>query len=91
MSPTDRERSPDQPRSATEREWDVFVRHRTSDPVQHVGSVTAQSPDVAHEQAAVLFDSGARDIWVCPADELRRYSAESLAEQPEGHSQHESR
>lgn len=80
------DRSPvdDGPRSATEREWDVFVREETADPLRHVGSVTAPSPDVAHEQASSLFDRWARDVWLCPADAVHRYTSHSLAESDGG-------
>ncbi|MFB6300312.1 MAG: Htur_1727 family rSAM-partnered candidate RiPP [Halobacteriales archaeon] len=64
----------EQPRSATAREWEVFLRETAADPLQHVGSVTAPSAAIAHEQAEQLFDRFAREIWLCPADTVRRYS-----------------
>ncbi|MFB6210769.1 MAG: Htur_1727 family rSAM-partnered candidate RiPP [Halobacteriales archaeon] len=74
----------EQPRSATEQEWEVFLRETVSDPVQHVGSVTAPSSEIAHEQAEQLFDRFARDIWLCPADAVHRYSVTSMTASPAG-------
>ncbi|MBV0901900.1 Htur_1727 family rSAM-partnered candidate RiPP [Haloarcula salina] len=67
----------DAPRGATSREWEVFVREATADPLTHVGSVSAPSADVAREQAASLFGRTAVALWLCPADETRRYQAEA--------------
>ncbi|MFB6219718.1 MAG: Htur_1727 family rSAM-partnered candidate RiPP [Halobacteriaceae archaeon] len=80
MSGGDRTRTPPHRRSATEQEWEVFVRPSATDPLRHVGSVTAPTADTAHEQAGTLFEDSARDIWLCPADAVRRYSAEQLAD-----------
>lgn len=68
------------PRSADGRRFEVFVREEESDPLRHVGTVAAPTPDVAHEEASKLFAWYARDVWVCPAAEVSRYSAESLAD-----------
>ena len=68
------------PRSADGRRFEVFVRDEESDPVRHVGTVAAPTPDIAHEEASKLFAWYARDVWVCPSAEMHRYSAESLAE-----------
>lgn len=63
----------------------MFVRDDEADPVRHVGTVAAPTPDAAHEEASKLFAWYARDVWVCPATETYRYSAESLAEaDPDG-------
>ncbi|AAG19559.1 MULTISPECIES: Htur_1727 family rSAM-partnered candidate RiPP [Halobacterium] len=70
----DRTRVTDEPRSATGREWEVFVRADADAPLKHVGSVTAGTADTAHEHASSLFDWVARSIWVCPADETQRYT-----------------
>lgn len=74
----------ERPRSATEREWETFVRESESDPLRHVGSVTAPTAEIAHEQAATLFERFATDIWVCPATEVSRFSTETLGGEPEG-------
>ncbi len=66
------------PRATTERRWEVFVREDADDPLTHVGTIAAPSPEVAHEEASTLFAWYARDLWVCPADETYRYSAETL-------------
>ena len=70
------------PRSADGRRFEVFVREERDDPVRHVGTVAAPTPDAAHEEASRLFAWYARDVWVCPSEETHRYSAESLAEEP---------
>ncbi|MFW6317777.1 MAG: Htur_1727 family rSAM-partnered candidate RiPP [Halorubrum sp.] len=76
---TDRNEDANGPRSADGRRFEVFVRGEESDPLRHVGTVAAPTPDVAHEEASKLFAWYARDVWVCPAAEVSRYSAESLA------------
>ena len=66
-------------RAADGRRFEVFIREAEADPLRHVGTVAAPTPDVAHEEATTLFGRYARDVWVCPADETHRYAAESLA------------
>jgi len=77
---TDRTGDPSGPRSADGRRFEVFVREEAADPLRHVGTVAAPTPDAAHEEASKLFAWYARDVWVCPASETHRYSAESLGE-----------
>lgn len=77
---TDRTAGSNGPRSADGRRFEVFVREEEADPLRHVGTVAAPTPDAAHEEASKLFAWYARDVWVCPADKTRRYSAESMAE-----------
>ncbi|WP_418286406.1 Htur_1727 family rSAM-partnered candidate RiPP [Halorubrum sp. DTA46] len=77
---TDRTAESTGPRSADGRRFEVFVREEESDPLRHVGTVAAPTPDIAHEEASKLFAWYARDVWVCPAEETHRYSAESLAD-----------
>ncbi|TKX73941.1 rSAM-partnered protein [Halorubrum sp. GN11_10-6_MGM] len=67
-------------RSADGRRFEVFVRDEESDPLRHVGTVAAPTPDAAHEEASKLFAWYARDVWVCPAAEVSRYSAASMAD-----------
>ncbi|TKX58385.1 rSAM-partnered protein [Halorubrum sp. ASP1] len=81
---TDRTEDANGPRSADGRRFEVFVREAESDPLRHVGTVAAPTPDVAHEEASKLFAWYARDVWVCPAAEVSRYSAESLAVDADG-------
>ncbi|KOX92056.1 hypothetical protein AMS69_16045 [Haloarcula rubripromontorii] len=69
----------DAPRGATSREWEVFVREETADPLAHVGSVSAPSVDIAREQAASLFGRTAVTLWLCPADETHRYQTDDAA------------
>lgn len=78
MEDTDRHRVDAQPRSATDREWAVFLRETETDPLRHVGSVTAPDADVAHEQATTLFGDGLTDIWVCPATALTRFVSDGV-------------
>ena len=66
----------DAPRGATSREWEVFVREDTADPLTHVGSVSAPSVDIAREQAASLFARTAVTLWLCPGDETHRYQTD---------------
>jgi rSAM-partnered protein len=73
------------PRRTRERRWEVFVRESESDPMRRVGTVAAPSAEVAHEEASRLFAWYARDVWLCPADETRRFSTYSLGDdEPEG-------
>ncbi|GGN96211.1 Htur_1727 family rSAM-partnered candidate RiPP [Haloarcula pellucida] len=72
----------DAPRGATSREWEVFCRESSADPLTHVGSVSAPSADIAREQATQLFAHAAEALWLCPADETVRVQAESLALDP---------
>lgn len=86
MDPEDRTRVRDAPRSATGREWEVFVREDADGALKHVGSVTAGDADAAHDRASDLFGWTARDVWLCPADETRRYTAHTLGEPAGGES-----
>jgi rSAM-partnered protein len=76
---TDRTAVSSGPRAADGRRFEVFVRGAEADPLRHVGSVAAPTPDAAHEAASALVARDARDVWVCPAEETHRYSAEPLA------------
>jgi Phenylacetic acid degradation B. len=66
-------------RSADGRRFEVFVRAAESDPLRHVGTVAAPTAADAHEEASRLFAWYARDVWVCPAAAVSRYSTESLS------------
>ena len=68
----------DAPRADAGREWEVFVRETTDDGLSHVGSVSAPSAELAHEQATALFGHAAETIWLCPADETRRVTRSRL-------------
>ncbi|GEM_PF-266572 len=74
------------PRSADGRRFEVFIRDAAADPMRHVGTVAAPTPDAAHEEASTLFGWYARDVWVAPAAEVHRYSAESLGDGTDGES-----
>jgi rSAM-partnered protein len=68
----------EQPRGAVDPEWEVFVRDDETTSLRHVGSVSAPSAEIAHEEATKLFAWYATDVWICPAEEIRRYSTHSL-------------
>ncbi|WP_254271632.1 Htur_1727 family rSAM-partnered candidate RiPP [Haloarcula marina] len=69
----------DAPRGATSREWEVFCRETSADPLTHVGSVSAPSADIARQQATQLFAHAAEALWLCPADETVRVQSDALA------------
>lgn len=77
-----RDRVPETDRSSDgEREWELFVRDSEEDPLKHVGSVTAPTAEAAHKEASRLFAWYAEDMWVCPADEIVRYSTSAVDEE----------
>ncbi|WP_101297995.1 Htur_1727 family rSAM-partnered candidate RiPP [Halegenticoccus soli] len=78
VEPVTRSRVGDHPRAAVEREWELFVRETECDPLRHVGSVTAPTPEAAYERATKLFAWYADDVWLCPASETHRYSVHAL-------------
>ncbi|WP_276273885.1 Htur_1727 family rSAM-partnered candidate RiPP [Haloarcula litorea] len=73
----------DHPRGGDAREWEVFVREAQSEPMRHVGSVSAPTVEVAHEQATRLFAWFADDVWLCPAAEVSRFSTHDLDDDAE--------
>jgi rSAM-partnered protein len=70
----------DAPRSDGEREWEVFVRETTAEPLRHAGSVSAPTAATAREVAEPLFEHAAAALWLCPADEVVRYAERTLGE-----------
>jgi rSAM-partnered protein len=70
----------DAPRSDGEREWEVFVRESTADPLRHAGSVTAPTAATAREVAEPLFEHAADALWLCPSDEVVRVADRTLGE-----------
>ncbi|WP_123533443.1 Htur_1727 family rSAM-partnered candidate RiPP [Halosimplex salinum] len=68
----------DAPRGDVTREWELFVRETSGDPLRHAGSVSAPTAEIAREQAAQLFDWTVETLWVCPADETRRFAADGV-------------
>jgi rSAM-partnered protein len=72
------------PRADESRGWEVFVREAPSEPLRHVGSVEGPSADVAGEHAEQLFGWSAETLWLCPTDETRRYTSETLDGREEG-------
>ena len=69
----------DEPRGDRTREWELFVREESEDPLRHAGSVSAPTAEVAREQATTLFGFGVETLWLCPADETHRFVAEDVA------------
>ncbi|AFK18844.1 rSAM-partnered protein [Haloferax mediterranei ATCC 33500] len=60
------------------RQWEVLFREDSTEPMRHVGSVTAPSGDLAVEQARTLFGDDEGAIWLCPADEMLRLGGNDL-------------
>ena len=79
MADSELETAVDAPRGDVTREWELFVREGTDEPLVHAGSVSAPSADVAREQASTLFGFAAETLWLCPADETRRFAADGVA------------
>ncbi|WP_440769052.1 Htur_1727 family rSAM-partnered candidate RiPP [Natronorubrum sp. DTA28] len=73
-----RERVDADERGNPTQQWEVFCRDESDDPLRHVGSVAAASGTEAHEHASRLFGWYAVDVWVCPADDVERYSTRGL-------------
>jgi|SRR5699024_6521503 len=70
----------EQPRDAVDREWEVFIRNESRDPLQHVGSVSAPTIETARTQATTLFGRYATNLWLCPATDVWRYSRTTIGE-----------
>lgn len=75
---SERARVGDQPRDATEAEWEVFVRDETEDGLRYVGTVTAPNVEIAYEQATKLFGWYADDVWLCRSSDVHRFSTHDL-------------
>ncbi|MFB6141527.1 MAG: Htur_1727 family rSAM-partnered candidate RiPP [Halosimplex sp.] len=69
----------DAPRGDATREWELFVRESAADPLRHAGSVSAPTAETARERAAKLFGWTAETLWLCPADETRRFAADGAS------------
>ncbi|MEF8851786.1 MAG: Htur_1727 family rSAM-partnered candidate RiPP [Haloarculaceae archaeon] len=68
-----------EPRGDRTREWELFLRESSAEPLRHAGSVSAPTAEVAREQATTLFGFAAETLWLCPADETVRFVAEDVA------------
>lgn len=79
----EREKVPSGRRAPEGREWEVFLRDEDESPLRHVGSVRALDPEKAHESASRLFGWYATDVWVVAADDVHRFTAESLSDETE--------
>ncbi len=73
-----RARVGDEQRGDDLTEWEVFLRDDEDATMSHVGSVSAPTAETAHEHASKLFGWFASDVWICPADEMHRFSTHSL-------------
>ncbi len=80
VEPTERRRIDDGDRAPNGREFELFVRSETDDPMRHVGSVRAVDTGGAYELATRLFAWHADDVWVCPSSAMTRYTTHDLAE-----------
>ncbi len=69
-----------EPRGDTTPEWEVFLREDRSEPLRHVGSVSAPSAEVAREQAANLFGQSAHTLWLCQDDDVARFTEREFGE-----------
>lgn len=69
----------DEPRDAVTREWELFVREAATEPLVHVGSVSAPSASIAREQARSLFGWTVEALWCCPADEVERVQTTAVS------------
>lgn len=63
-----------EPRGDDIPEWEVFVRADRDERLRHVGSVSAATPETAHDHASRLFAWYATDVWICPAGAVHRFS-----------------
>lgn len=72
----------DEPRRDGVREWEVFVRPEPTDVLRHAGSVSAPTAETAHEHAGALF-GGVETLWLCPTDEVVRFSTRTLGDRPD--------
>lgn len=70
--------SVNQPRGDETPEWEVFLRETAADPLHHVGSVSAPTEAVAHEQASLLFGEETHSVWLCPAASIARFTDRDL-------------
>jgi rSAM-partnered protein len=73
----------DAPRHDGVAEWEVFLRTEPTEPLFHAGSVTAATAEAAHEHADALFED-AESIWLCPTDDVARFTARTLGESAGG-------
>jgi len=68
----------DEPRGDGTPEWEVFLREDHTEPLRHVGSVSAPTESAAQEQASSLFGWAATTLWLCPAAEVTRLTDRDL-------------
>jgi rSAM-partnered protein len=52
----------------------VFVRDEASDPLTYAGSVVEADGETVREHVSRLFGRYVIEVWVCPADDVERYS-----------------
>ncbi|MFC4450186.1 Htur_1727 family rSAM-partnered candidate RiPP [Halorussus aquaticus] len=60
--------------------WEILARDEADDPPRYVGTVRAADAEAAHEEATRLFCWYAHEVWVCPAREIRKFSADAEEE-----------
>jgi rSAM-partnered protein len=65
-----------QPRAGEDSSWEVFVRDDADDQLRHVGTLPAPSERQAYDRARRLFGWFVHDIWLTPAADVGRFSAD---------------
>lgn len=71
----------ERPRPDADPAWEVFARDDEGDSLRYVGTVRAEEADEAHQEATRLFCWYAHDVWVCPAEEMRKFSTDARADE----------
>lgn len=64
----------EEPRPDADPAWEVFAREADGDPLRYVGAVRAEDAEAAHAEATRLFCWFEDEVWVCPADAVRKFS-----------------
>lgn len=60
--------------------WEVFAREDEGDSLRYVGTVRAESAEEAHAEATRLFCWYDHEVWVCPSESIRKFSADAEPE-----------
>jgi rSAM-partnered protein len=65
-----------QPREGTDPSWEVFLRDEADDRLRHVGTISAPTERAAYDRARRLFGWFLHEIWLTPATDVHRFSAD---------------
>jgi rSAM-partnered protein len=71
----------ERPRPDADPAWEVFARDDEGDFLRYVGTVRAEDADEAHRETTRLFCWYAYEVWVCPADEMQKFSADAAVDE----------